>query len=146
MNKIKGLQVNSRCLISFSIGKNYQDELWCDVIPIDECHILLGRPRMYDWKVVHNGFLNTYSFSKGGNKITLVSLAPSELSKHKLQKNCERSDLLFACSEHLLKAPCHDFRAFREWILTSQEESEFPLPSHPRAKSLLKRFSHIFPK
>jgi len=27
LNQGKGLQVNSRCLISFSIGKNYQDEL-----------------------------------------------------------------------------------------------------------------------
>jgi len=32
LNQSKGLQVNSRCLISFSIGKNYQDELWFDVI------------------------------------------------------------------------------------------------------------------
>jgi len=42
LNQGKGLQVNSRCLISLSLGKNYQDELWCDVIPMDACHILLG--------------------------------------------------------------------------------------------------------
>jgi len=33
LNQGKGLQVNSRCLILFSIGKNYRDELWCDIIP-----------------------------------------------------------------------------------------------------------------
>jgi len=33
LNQGKGLQVNSRCLISFSIGKNYYDEIWCDIIP-----------------------------------------------------------------------------------------------------------------
>ncbi|KAH9312307.1 hypothetical protein KI387_027342, partial [Taxus chinensis] len=27
--------VDKRCLISFSIGNNYKDELWCDVIPMD---------------------------------------------------------------------------------------------------------------
>lgn len=64
LNQSKGLQVNSRCLISFSIGKNYQDKLWCDVTPMDACHILLGRPWLYDRKVMHNGFLNTYFFSK----------------------------------------------------------------------------------
>jgi len=37
LNQSKGLQVNSRCLISFSLGKNYQDELWCDVVPMDAC-------------------------------------------------------------------------------------------------------------
>ena len=86
LNQSKGLQINSRCLISLSIGKNYRDELWCDVIPMDACHILLGHPWMYDRKVMHNGFLSTYSFSRGGKKITLTPLSPSELSKHKLQK------------------------------------------------------------
>ena len=71
LNQSKGLQVNSRCLISLSIGKSYQDQLWCDVIPMDACHILLGRPWLYDRKVMHDGFLNTYSLFKDGKKITL---------------------------------------------------------------------------
>ena len=38
--------VNIRCLVKFSIGKNYRDdEGWCDVVPLEVCHILLGRPR-----------------------------------------------------------------------------------------------------
>jgi len=48
LNQGKGLQVNSRCLISLSIGKNYQDELWCDIISMDACHMLLGRPWLFD--------------------------------------------------------------------------------------------------
>ena len=48
LNQSKGLQVHSRCLISFSIGKNYQDELWFDVIPMDACHLLFGRPWSFD--------------------------------------------------------------------------------------------------
>ena len=32
-NQDKGLQVNSRCLITFSIGKNYHDEIWCYINP-----------------------------------------------------------------------------------------------------------------
>ena len=98
---------------------------------MDAYSILLGHPWMFDRKVMHNGFLSTYSFSRGGKRITLVPLSPSELSKHKPQKQPERSDLLFACSEPLLKASCHQFRAFKEWILTSQEEFESPLPNHP---------------
>jgi len=57
LNQSKGIQVNSRCLVSFSIGKNYQDELWCDVIDIDACHILLGRPWLYDDRVMRDGSL-----------------------------------------------------------------------------------------
>jgi len=77
LNQSKGLQVNSRCLISFSIGKNYQDELWFDLIPIDAYHMLLGRPWLFDRKVINNGYLNAYSFTKDGKKITLTSLAHS---------------------------------------------------------------------
>ena len=42
--KGKGLLVEKRCLVDFSIGKNYKDSIWCDVVPIDACHLLLGRP------------------------------------------------------------------------------------------------------
>jgi len=48
LNQSKGLQVNSQCLISVSIGQNYQHELWCDVILMDGYHILLGCPWMFD--------------------------------------------------------------------------------------------------
>jgi len=104
---------------------------------MDACHILLGHPWMFNRKVMHNGFLNIYSFSKGGKKITLVPSSPFELSKHKPQKQPERLNLLFAWSEPLIKASYHEFRAFREWILALQEESESPLPNHPTAKLLL---------
>jgi hypothetical protein len=41
----KGHQVNvtKQCLVEFKIG-GYKDERLCDVIPIDVCHLLLGRP------------------------------------------------------------------------------------------------------
>jgi hypothetical protein len=42
------IPVKHRCLISFSLGKRYRDSVWCDVIPMKACHILLGRPWLYD--------------------------------------------------------------------------------------------------
>nr|GEX74147.1 hypothetical protein [Tanacetum cinerariifolium] len=56
----------------FSIGKNYKDEVWCEVIPMDAAHILLGRPWQFDRKTKHDGFQNTYSFKNDGVDITLV--------------------------------------------------------------------------
>ena len=53
---------------------------------------------------MHNGYLNTYSFTKGGKKITLALLAPSQLHKEALQKDLERSDLFLTFSEPILKA------------------------------------------
>jgi len=126
LNQGKGIQVNSRCLVALSIGKNYSDEIWCDIIPMDACHILLGRPWLFDRKVIHDGCLNTYSFSKDGKKIVLAPLSPSQIHKIKPSKQ-PTSDLLLTCSEPLLKASHHEFKAFREWILTSCEESTSPL-------------------
>ncbi|GKC98710.1 hypothetical protein Tco_1168985 [Tanacetum coccineum] len=44
------------------------------VIPMDACHILLGHPWLYDWRVKHDGFRNTYSFKKDNLGITLAPL------------------------------------------------------------------------
>ena len=55
LKKENEIKVNQCCLVSFSIRKNYKDEVWCDVVPMDACHILLGRPWQYDWKVIHDG-------------------------------------------------------------------------------------------
>ena len=37
------LLVNEQCEIELQIG-NYKDKILCDVMPMDVCHILLGRP------------------------------------------------------------------------------------------------------
>jgi len=109
---------------------------------MDACHVLLGRPWMYDRKVKHNGFQNTYSFSKGGKKITLKPLAPSKLHKNKpTHFGC-----LLSFSETLLKALNHEFKAFKEWIINVHNEPESPMPTHPIAKSLIQNFCHLFPE
>lgn len=36
--------VTETCKILFSVGKHYLDEVDCDVVDMDACHILLGRP------------------------------------------------------------------------------------------------------
>jgi len=108
LNQSKGLQVNSRCLISFSIGKNYQDELWFDVIPMDACHILLGRPWLFDQKVIHNGYLNTYLFSKMKKDHFNPSI-PLSTPKKTPPKYLKQSYLFLTFSEPLFEASHHDF-------------------------------------
>ena len=41
---------------------------------MDVCHILLGRPRKFDWKGIHDGGRKTYTLEKDGNKHTLLPL------------------------------------------------------------------------
>jgi len=61
------------------------------------------------------------------------------------QKNPQQAYLFLTCGEPLLKASYHEFKAFKEWILTAIEELERSPPSHPFAISLLKQFSYVFP-
>nr|GEX94889.1 putative reverse transcriptase domain, zinc finger, CCHC-type, aspartic peptidase domain protein [Tanacetum cinerariifolium] len=68
------VKVTHRCLVHFSIGNKYTDEIWCEVIPMDACHILLGRLWLYDRRVKHDGYRNTYTFKKDGVSITLAPL------------------------------------------------------------------------
>lgn len=68
--------VDRRVLVKFSIGDKYRDSIWCDVVPMDACHLLLGRPWQFDRGVFHDGRRNTYSFLFEGIKITLLPSAP----------------------------------------------------------------------
>jgi hypothetical protein len=41
----KGVEtkVTDICRVPFSIGQSYQDEVTCDVVEMDACHVLFGR-------------------------------------------------------------------------------------------------------
>lgn len=62
--------VDSQCLVSFKIGV-YNETVVCDVVDITACHILLGRPWLYDVDVTYRGKSNTYSFMYNRNRIIL---------------------------------------------------------------------------
>lgn len=63
-------KVTEQCRIPFSIGK-YKDEVLFDVVDMDACHMLLGRPWQFDMNTTHNGKSITYMFYKDNMKIIL---------------------------------------------------------------------------
>jgi hypothetical protein len=54
--------------ISFSIG-SYHDVVECDVVPMEACHILLGRPWQFDTDCLHHGRSNHYSLRYNDKKL-----------------------------------------------------------------------------
>lgn len=72
LNDSANVRVSQRTLVSFSIGPYYADRIYCDVVPMDICHLLLGRPWEYDRKVLHSGADNTYQFTWNTHKILLL--------------------------------------------------------------------------
>ena len=97
------LTMSRRALISFSIGTKYQDSVWCDIVPMDACHLLLGRPWQFDRNVMHDGRLNTYSFIINGFKIVLtpshgkhVEGSTRLLSLTRFEKEMQESGVVYA--------------------------------------------------
>jgi hypothetical protein len=76
----KGHQVTvtKQCLVEFKIG-GYNDKILCDVIPMDVCHLLLGRPWQYDRNVIHDGRMNTYTLEKNGRTHMLLPIKDKEV-------------------------------------------------------------------
>ncbi|KAF7814914.1 Transposon Ty3-G Gag-Pol polyprotein [Senna tora] len=88
LNDSGKVKVTKQVVIAFSIGK-YEDEVICDVVPMQASHLLLGRPWQFDRRVVHDGYKNRYSFEHNGHKFTLAPLSPKEvyLDQMKLQNS-----------------------------------------------------------
>ena len=53
----------------------------CDVLPMQSCHMLFGRPWLTDRDVRYQVESNKYSFVLGGQKHTLVPLTPYQVSE-----------------------------------------------------------------
>ncbi|XP_051127619.1 uncharacterized protein LOC127249069 [Andrographis paniculata] len=77
------LNVNKQVTVSIKIN-NYKDEVVCDVLPMQACHVLLGRPWQFDSKAHHDGYLNRYSFEFGSRKICLKPLSPMDVHEDQL--------------------------------------------------------------
>eukprot|EP00253_Pinus_taeda_P019292 PITA_19292 len=67
------LLVDEQSEVEFQIGR-YKDKIICDIMPMDVCHILLGRPWQYDRKVTHDGVLNCCKFENDAVRHTLVPI------------------------------------------------------------------------
>lgn len=126
--------VDRRVMINFSIGAKYRDSMWCDVVPMDACHLLLGRPWQFDRSVMHDGRLNTYSFLFDGAKIVLHSSSPRGSS-------IEGCILLLSHSEFELELPSAPFVVLLLGLARSESSESIP----PSVSVLLKEFQDVFP-
>ncbi|KAJ9550523.1 hypothetical protein OSB04_014568 [Centaurea solstitialis] len=72
------VKVTETCRVSISIGKHYQEEVLCDVLDMDACHILLGRPWQFDNDVTYKGRDNVMLFRWGDKKIAMAPVSSFE--------------------------------------------------------------------
>ncbi|GJX88764.1 putative reverse transcriptase domain, zinc finger, CCHC-type, aspartic peptidase domain protein [Tanacetum coccineum] len=123
------VKVSKRCLVNFSIGEKYTDEVWCDVVLMETCHILLRRPWQFDRKTKHADFKNTYTFEKDG---TTITLGPLDLRK-------EARNQFLSQAEFLTEA--HEDNSMFALILVEPNASTYNIPHE--VKSVLEEFKDV---
>ncbi|XP_074314211.1 uncharacterized protein LOC141649420 [Silene latifolia] len=144
LNKGAEVKVDKQCLVLFSIGKVYKDEVLCDVVPMDACDLLLGRPWEFDRNTTHQGKENIYSFKHEGKKVTLTPLPPNQRNYGSPNMPEEISGVLFLSEAAMIQEMKQEQPVF---ILLSKEVieregSEFPAEIEP----LIHKFRDVFPK
>jgi hypothetical protein len=82
-------------LAEFKIG-GYRDEIICDVIPMDVCHIVLEIPWQFDRNVIHDGRKNTYTLENNGRTHMLF-----QIEEKKVKEEVNTSILLMRRKELL---------------------------------------------
>ena len=75
--------------VKLSVG-NYEDKVLCDVVPMEACHILLGRPWQFRKKTMHNGLTNEIIFTHREKKFVLYPLSPSQVIQNQVQMKKKR--------------------------------------------------------
>jgi len=65
---------------------NYNDNVLCDVVYMEACHVLLGRPCQFDKKTIHNDLTNEITFTHKENKFVLLPLTPSKVLDNQVQR------------------------------------------------------------
>jgi hypothetical protein len=132
------VMVTKQCLVEFKIG-GYKDEILCDVIPMDVCDILLGRPWQFYRNVIHDGSKNTYTLEKNGRTHMFMPI-----EENKVKEEAITSILLMSRKEILKEVKKEQEMQFfvvrkPRFIFTSTSMDDLP----EEIQELLDNFANI---
>ncbi|XP_031405667.1 uncharacterized protein LOC116214398 [Punica granatum] len=137
------IRVNERCKVPFSIGR-YRDEVYCDLVDMEACHLLLGHPWKYDNDSKHLGRDNTYQLVKEGVRYTLLPMSKKSSPKADV-KGDSTAFLIESHSEREMDAKFKEsgemhILIVKELPITQQEEK-----TPEEVQALLAEFEEIIP-
>ncbi|XP_022640399.1 uncharacterized protein LOC106771275 [Vigna radiata var. radiata] len=89
INEDGDITVKKQAKLAISIG-NFKDEVICDIVPMEACHVLLRRPWQFDHEIIHHGLTNTIIVHKGDKKFVLHPLTPTQVAKDQAQMKAIR--------------------------------------------------------
>lgn len=127
----------------------YKDKIWCDVMPINVEHMILGRSQLFDMNATLYGRTNTCVFKFEGEKIKLTTLflkahsgGKSQVDKGKDVKGPQTKTLNILSPKEFEQevqgdAPIH---ALVARLLTLNPISDLPV----EVKPLIREFEEMF--
>jgi len=166
LNNSGKVKVTRLVYINFAIG-SYHDVIECDVVPMQACHILLGRPWQFDTDCMHHGRSNQISLLHHDKKVVLLPMSAEAIVRDDLARarkaKCapttnvksvaDKKDeirlkgtcLLATKSEvnELLAAPSVAYALVCKDALISIHDMQHSLP--PAIANILQEYSDVFP-
>ena len=79
------VKVTCTVRVHFSIS-TYADYVDCDVIPMQACSLLLGRPWQFDKNSIHHCRNNKYTLVHKDKNITLLPMTPNSILKDDINR------------------------------------------------------------
>nr|GMD93444.1 Zinc finger, CCHC-type [Ipomoea batatas] len=131
------VMVTEVCHVPVSIGKSYQDTVTCEVIDMDACHILLGRPWQFDVDAIYHGRQNTYKFVSKNKKILIPLISWSVADQ---RKTCA---VTITANWKEFIAETKEFKTIL-LVVAKERDSQYFVPDE--LSSLLKEFSEVAPE
>ena len=134
------IKVTKQVRVGLTMG-TYDDEILCDVVPMDACHILLGRPWQFDRDVIHRGRSNEYELNHQGKKIVLKPMASNAIRSMVAKQGKKPSLTLFATENEVSRAIDDGEIVY----LLIANPNVVQASCHPQVEKLLKEFADVFP-
>ncbi|XP_074277545.1 uncharacterized protein LOC141601174 [Silene latifolia] len=121
----------------------YKDEVLCDVVPMDACHLLLGRPWEYDRNTTHQGKDNVYIFKHQGKKVTLTPLPPNQRDYGSPNVSEEVNGVLFLSEVAVIREIRQEQPILMLLSKELSKEESTVVPTD--VARLIQRFQEVFP-
>jgi hypothetical protein len=116
--------------VHFTLG-SYHDYVDCDVVPMQACSLLLGRPWQYDNSVIHHGRTNSYTIMFEGKTVNLLPMTPDEIVNEAKDKGEGRDTKILEDTPKPHLEAKHTMLTFNsETFPLSASSSDLDMPCH----------------
>ncbi|XP_074284012.1 uncharacterized protein LOC141608569 [Silene latifolia] len=143
LNNGSKVKVSKQVRVGLTMG-SYSDEVLCDVIPMDACHILLGRPWQFDRDVIHRGKSNEYELRDKGKKIVLKPMSSQAIRAMSVKKK-KAAGLLMSANEREIEAAIESGEQIYLLIAKEGNNSYSEAEEGSPVAELLREFQDVFP-